>query len=106
LDSRNHSLPKQPYPYPCDIRNATVTCVNRDTITVIAANVPVGLVSSSDTKTGTATYNWNMTISCSLSRRRSRLARALQHAGGDQPLRRRPACDRSPLKQAEENSIA
>jgi MBG domain (YGX type) len=45
-----------------DIRKATVTFINRDTNTVIASNVAVGLVSSADTKTGTATYNWNVNI--------------------------------------------
>lgn len=48
-----------------DIRNATVTFINRDTNTAIAT-VPVGLVNLSDTKTGTATYNWVTNIpSCS-----------------------------------------
>jgi len=55
-----------PYPdnYPGDITKATVTFVNRDTIpaTVIAANVPIGLVNAGDTKTGTATYNWAVNI--------------------------------------------
>jgi hypothetical protein len=45
-----------------DIRNAKVTFINRDTNIVIASNVPVGLVSSGDTKVGTATYNWNANI--------------------------------------------
>jgi hypothetical protein len=44
-----------------DIRNATVTFINRDTNTVIAT-VPVGLVNTNDTKTGTATYNWNVDL--------------------------------------------
>ena len=44
-----------------DIRNATVTFINRDTNTPIAT-VPVGLVSPGDTKTGTATYNWTVNI--------------------------------------------
>jgi hypothetical protein len=44
---------------PGDIRNATVTFINRDNNTIIAANVPVGLVNTNDTKTGTAVYNWN-----------------------------------------------
>jgi hypothetical protein len=47
---------------PGDIRNAKVTFINRDTNTVIASNIPVGLVSSGDTKVGTATYNWNTNI--------------------------------------------
>jgi len=41
-----------------DIRNATVTFINRDNGNIIAANVPVGLVNTGDTKTGTAVYNW------------------------------------------------
>jgi HYR domain len=45
-----------------DIRNARVTFINRDTNTVIASNVPVGLVSAGDTTVGTATYNWNINI--------------------------------------------
>jgi hypothetical protein len=48
--------------YPGDIRNATVTFINRDTNTVIVSNLPVGLVNASDTKTGTATYNWSVNI--------------------------------------------
>ncbi|PYL38624.1 MAG: hypothetical protein DMF34_06310 [Verrucomicrobia bacterium] len=49
-------------PYPGDIRNATVTFVNRDNGNAVIATVPVGLVSAGDTKTGTATYNWNVDI--------------------------------------------
>ena len=46
-----------------DIRNATVTFINRDTNTVINPTpLPVGLVNPSDTKTGTATYTWNASI--------------------------------------------
>ncbi len=41
---------------PGDIRNATVSFVNRET-GVVLATAPVGLVSSGDTKTGTATAN-------------------------------------------------
>ncbi len=48
-------------PNPGDIRNATVTFINRDNKTPIAT-VPVGLVSLGDTTTGTATYNWSVTI--------------------------------------------
>jgi hypothetical protein len=47
--------------YAGDIRNATVTFVNRGNNTPIAT-VPVGLVNPSDTKTGTATYVWNVNI--------------------------------------------
>src|SRR5439155_18353520 len=36
-----------------DNRNAKVTFINRDTNTVIASNVPVGLVNSNDTTIGT-----------------------------------------------------
>jgi hypothetical protein len=49
-------------PNPGDIRNATVTFINRDTNTVIKSGLPVGLVSLSDAKTGTVTYNWNVDI--------------------------------------------
>ena len=47
-----------------DIRNATVTFVNRDTNTPISgcSNLSVGLVNLSDTKVGTATCNWNVNI--------------------------------------------
>jgi hypothetical protein len=48
--------------YPGDIRNAKVSFINRDTNTVIVSNLPVGLVSSGDTKTGAATYNWSVNI--------------------------------------------
>jgi hypothetical protein len=47
-----------------DIRNATLTFVNRDTNTPISgcSNLPVGLVNLADPKTGTATCNWNVNI--------------------------------------------
>jgi M6 family metalloprotease-like protein len=48
--------------YPGDIRNATVSFINRDNNTIIAANVPLGLVSSSDTKVAVAATTWNVTI--------------------------------------------
>src|SRR5205814_12960 len=48
--------------YPGDIRNATITFINRDNNTIIAANVPLGLVSPLDTKVAVAVYNWNVTI--------------------------------------------
>jgi hypothetical protein len=54
--------PPNPDNYPGDIRNAKVTFINRDTNTVIAANVPVGLVNQNDATVGTATYNWTVTI--------------------------------------------
>lgn len=44
-----------------DIRNATVTFINRDNNTVIGT-APLGLVNGADTKTGTATYNWSVDI--------------------------------------------
>ena len=50
-------------PYAGDIRNATVTFINRDNNTIIAANVPFGLVNPADSKIAVATYNWNITIS-------------------------------------------
>jgi MBG domain/MBG domain (YGX type) len=50
--------------YPGDIRNAKVKFINRDASpNTVIAEVPVGLVTSGDTKTGTATYNWNTSIS-------------------------------------------
>jgi hypothetical protein len=45
-----------------DIRNARVSFINRDNNTVIASNLPVGLVSAGDTKTGTVTYDWTVDI--------------------------------------------
>ncbi len=45
-----------------DIRNATVTFINRDTGAIIAANVPVSLVNVGDQKVGVATYNWTVDI--------------------------------------------
>jgi hypothetical protein len=48
-----------------DIRNATVTFVNRDTNTAFTgcSNLPIGLVSAGDTKTGTATCNTTLAVS-------------------------------------------
>jgi len=46
-----------------DIRNATVDFVNADTNAVIASNLPVTLVNSSDTKVGSVAYNWTASIS-------------------------------------------
>jgi hypothetical protein len=51
--------------YPGDIRNARVTFINRDNGAVIAADLPVGLANSSETKIGTATYNWSVDIGSS-----------------------------------------
>ena len=46
-----------------DIRNATVTFINRDTNAPINPTpLPVGLVSSGDRKTGTVTYNWSVNL--------------------------------------------
>lgn len=50
-----------------DIRNAKVTFINRENGTVLASNIPVGLVSSGDTKTGTATANVSLTTGNSSS---------------------------------------
>jgi VCBS repeat-containing protein len=44
------------------ISNATVTFVNRDTNTVIASNVPVGLISGSNPLAGVATFNWTVNL--------------------------------------------
>ncbi|MFO1498234.1 MAG: hypothetical protein U1G07_07570 [Verrucomicrobiota bacterium] len=48
--------------YPGDIRNARVSFINRDDSTVIAANLPVTLLNSSDKKTGTASYSWTVNL--------------------------------------------
>ena len=48
--------------YGGDIRNARVTFINRDNNTIIASNVPVGLVNTADLTIGTAVYNWNVNI--------------------------------------------
>jgi hypothetical protein len=45
-----------------DIRNATITFVNRDNNTVLASNVPVGLVNLSDITIGAATKNVTLDI--------------------------------------------
>jgi len=50
-----------------DIRNATVTFVDRDTGVAIASNLPVTLVNSTDIKTGTASYNWSVDIRANYS---------------------------------------
>jgi hypothetical protein len=47
---------------PGDIRNATVTFVDRDNGNAVIATVPVGLASSGDAMTGTATYDWAVNI--------------------------------------------
>ncbi|OLD45588.1 MAG: hypothetical protein AUI63_05540 [Gemmatimonadetes bacterium 13_1_40CM_2_60_3] len=48
-------IPNQYDQYPGDIRNATVTFVNRDASNAVLCVASVGLVSSSDTTVGTAT---------------------------------------------------
>jgi hypothetical protein len=45
-----------------DIRNATVTFVNRDAANAVLCTAPVGLINLSDMKTGTATCNWSANI--------------------------------------------
>lgn len=47
-----------------DIRNASVTFINRDTNTAVpgCSNLPVGLVDPSDQTVGTATCNWNLNL--------------------------------------------
>jgi hypothetical protein len=45
-----------------DIRNATVTFINRADGSTIASNLPVSLVSPTDITTGTASYNWSVNI--------------------------------------------
>jgi len=50
-----------------DIRNATVTFMNRDNSTMIASNIPVGLVNALDTKTGTASFTWSVDLGTATS---------------------------------------
>jgi VCBS repeat-containing protein len=45
-----------------DIRNARVTFINRDNNTIIASNLPVGLVATNNLLTGTVVFNWNVNI--------------------------------------------
>jgi hypothetical protein len=45
-----------------DLRNATITFIDRDANVVIASNVPFGLVNPADPKIAVATYNWNVNI--------------------------------------------
>lgn len=47
---------------PGDIRNASLTFVNRDNFNVVLCSAPIGLVSPSDTKTGTGTCNWTASL--------------------------------------------
>jgi hypothetical protein len=49
-------------PYPGDIRKARVTFIDRGDNSIIASNLPVGLVTQTDTRTGTATYQWNVNL--------------------------------------------
>src|SRR5439155_9863882 len=49
--------------YAGDIRNATVTFVQRTgTSDIVIGTAPIGLVNTGDTKTGTATLNWTANI--------------------------------------------
>jgi hypothetical protein len=64
---RDISLVDPSDPNPGDIRNATLTFVDRDTNTPIAA-VPIGLVNPSDNRTGTAAYTWYIDIGSADSR--------------------------------------
>jgi uncharacterized protein len=48
--------------FPGDIRNATVTFVNRDTGNAYLCSAPVGLVNPNDITTGTATCTWEVDL--------------------------------------------
>ncbi|TMQ74121.1 MAG: hypothetical protein E6K81_01230, partial [Candidatus Eisenbacteria bacterium] len=52
---------------PGDIRNATVSFINRDDNTVIAADLPVALAEPGNSEVGTVSYNWNPDIGASQS---------------------------------------
>ncbi|HLG33432.1 MAG TPA: M12 family metallo-peptidase [Bacteroidia bacterium] len=54
-------------PYPGDLRNATISFINRDNNTIIAANVPFGLVNPADPTIAVAVYNWNVNIGAASS---------------------------------------
>jgi MBG domain (YGX type) len=54
--------PPEPDTYPGDIRNATVTFVDRNDNNAVLCQASVGLVSLNDTMTGTATCNWHADI--------------------------------------------
>ncbi|WP_295125127.1 autotransporter-associated beta strand repeat-containing protein [uncultured Chitinophaga sp.] len=54
-------------PFAGDIRNATVTFIDRATNTAIAT-VPVTLVNAGDPRIGTATYNWNVELGANNAR--------------------------------------
>jgi hypothetical protein len=47
---------------PGDVRNATVTFINRDTGGSISPAIPVTLPDTSDTANGTVSYNWSVDI--------------------------------------------
>ncbi|MEY4595278.1 MAG: hypothetical protein RIQ47_1688 [Bacteroidota bacterium] len=47
---------------PGNVRNATVTFINRDNGTIIATGVPVGLIDPIDLRSGTAVFEWNTSI--------------------------------------------
>jgi hypothetical protein len=47
---------------PGDIRNATLSFIDRGTNTIIASNVPIGLVDPNDPLVAVGTYDWNVNI--------------------------------------------
>ena len=49
-------------PCPGDIRNATLSFIDRGTNTIIASNVPIGLVDPNDPLVAVGTYDWNVNI--------------------------------------------
>jgi hypothetical protein len=49
-------------PNPGDIRNATLTFVNRDAGNAVLCTAPIGLVNSTDIKTGTGTCTWSANL--------------------------------------------
>jgi Metallo-peptidase family M12B Reprolysin-like/Secretion system C-terminal sorting domain len=51
-----------------DLRNATISFINRDNNMIIAANVPFGLVDPADPTIAVATYNWNVNIGTATSK--------------------------------------
>jgi hypothetical protein len=54
-------------PDPGDIRNATVSFVNRDSGAVIASGLPVTLIDAGDPKTGVASHDWTVDLGSSNS---------------------------------------
>jgi len=49
-------------PNPGDIRNATLTFVNRDAGNAVLCTAPIGLVNPADVKTGTGTCTWSANL--------------------------------------------